>query len=187
MFSYLLASFVIIFIFLLVGFIFLIVSRLVKISLCRKGCFPTGGLWFRGVPPADTQDAQRVVINHTVTPRLLGLSATLAAWGLGTSGMSGTSVVGGGSFVSGRQQTDVLPQSPNTPSYKHTNTLLTFKVPADTARTKSEHTHYMTRNTPRCSEQRKAVSGDCPSMTIRTSPHNASAGELSRTTTACWV
>lgn len=68
----------IIFIFLLVGFIVLKVSRLVNISL-RKGCFPTGGPWYSGVPPVATQDAQRVVINHTVTPRLLGLSATLAA------------------------------------------------------------------------------------------------------------
>lgn len=177
----------IIFSYLLVGFIFLIVSKLVNISLCRKGCFPTGGPWFGGVPPAATQDAQRVVINHAVTPRLLGLSATLAAWGLRTSGMSGYIGCGGGSFVSGRQRTDVLPQSSNTPSYKHTNTLLTFKVPADTARTKSEHTHNMTRNTPRCSEQRKAVSGDHTSMTIRSSPHNASVGELSRTTTAWWV
>lgn len=116
---------------------FLIVSRLVNVPLCRKGYFLTWGPWFSGVPPAATQDAQRVVINHTVTPRLLGLSATLAAWGLGTSGMSAyIGRGGGGSFVSGRQRTDVLPQSPNTPSYKHTNTLLTFKVPADTARTK---------------------------------------------------
>lgn len=81
----------------------------------------------------------------------------------------------GGSFVSRRQRTDVLPQSPIThPSYKHTNTLLTFKVPADTARTKSEHTHDMTRNALRCSEKRKAGPGECTSMTIGTSPHNVS-------------
>lgn len=185
--SNLLAFFVIIFSFLLVGFIFLIVSRLVNISLCRKGCFPTGGHWFSGVPPAATQDAQRVVINHTVTPRLLGLSATLAAWGLGTSGMSGYIGRGGGAHLSRGDSEQTFCLNLPTPPPTNTNALLTFKVPGDAARTKSEHTHYMTRNTLRCSEQRKAVSGDCTSMTIRTSPHNASVGDLSRTTTACWV
>lgn len=34
------------------------------------------------------------------------------------------------------------------PKNTQTHTPLTFKVPADTARTKSEHSHYMTRNTP---------------------------------------
>lgn len=54
---------------------------------------------------------------------------------------------------------------------------------------RSEHSGYMTRNTPKCCEQKGgAVSGDGTSMTTRARPHNASAGELSGgRTTPCLV
>lgn len=52
-----------------------------------RGVLPRSGqLFCRGPGGAELHAPPRVVINHAVTLRLSGLSATLAAWGLGTSG-----------------------------------------------------------------------------------------------------
>lgn len=65
--------------------------------------------------------------------------------------------------------------------------LLTSGLPVDPAWTKGVHSYYMTHNTLRNCEQRKAMSWGCTSVTITTGAGNMPVGELSRRTTTCWV
>lgn len=103
----------------------------------------SGQLFGRGPVGATLRATACVVINHAVTLRLSGLSTTLAAWGLGTSG-----------GIWGRQGETTAHSSPRdsdqtccfnlTSPAPHPPLLLTSGVPADPAWTKGVCSYYMT-------------------------------------------